>query len=184
MCSLVRRKTCVWVPCNLGWWVIFGKQFPGLRKGRASQTTNQHSGLRSFYRHTYVSQVLDAFLFFFFSTLMNDYFLSNHHFISPWWAEACLCSQWLHICMLVKQSKSVDGFPARHQHWAVDRYSSSQSSPCSTDGHLLPLTPLITGGLLCHISFIRDSKTHYMLCWNYPVTIRRLSTALTMSCFT
>lgn len=78
----------------------------------------------------------------------------------------------------------VDGLPARHQHWAVDGYSSSQSSPCYTDGHLLPLAPLISGGLLCHISFIRDSKTHYMLCWNYRVTIRRWSTALTMSCFT
>lgn len=44
--------------------MIFGKLFPGLRKGRASQTTNQHSGLRSFYRHTYISQALDAFHFF------------------------------------------------------------------------------------------------------------------------
>lgn len=49
--------------------MIFGKQSPGLRKGQASQTTNQHSGLRSFYRHTYVSQALDTF----------------HLFLVHWW---------------------------------------------------------------------------------------------------
>lgn len=77
----------------------------------------------------------------------------------------------------------VVGLSACCQRQVVDHYSGSQSNPHKTDGCLLPLTSLITWGLLCHISFIQESNTHYILRSNYRLTIRCLSTALTNELF-
>lgn len=84
------------------------------------------------------------FFFFFFSTFMNVYFLSNHHFILPLWGGwgMCLLSVAPHLHGKEQsifdwgtKCSSVDGLPACHQRWVVDHYSSSQSSPRNTDGH-------------------------------------------------
>lgn len=193
LCSLVRSRMCVWVPCTSWRWVIFAKQFPGLRKGPASQTTNQHSGLHTCFAGPW--RIPFSFFLFLTHWWMFIYFLffSNHHFfialMMDWGMSLLSAAPHLHgkeqsILDWGTKCSSVVGLPACHQRWVVDHHSSPQSSPRSTDGHLLPLTPLISGGLLCYISFIQDSKTCYMLCWNYRVAIRRLSTALTKSCFT
>lgn len=73
--------------------MIIGRQFLGLSKGPSSPThQSTHWTAATLYTGSWVFPIFD--------TLMNVYFLSNHHLISPlWWAERYLCFSWLHICM-------------------------------------------------------------------------------------